>query len=89
MRGFQWGPLKKPTTYPPPRMGRLVEIGQQGATGGHHGGLPPTLKNSPAQSMANYMMQPQSQGGYWTPYPPNFPLRAMISRKSMAPLMGG
>ncbi len=53
-------------------MGRVAEIGQQWASGAHHGGILPALENSPAQPIANNMMPPQSQGGYWTPYPQIF-----------------
>ncbi len=66
-------PLKNQPPTPPPRAGRVAEIGQQGATGGHHGGAPPHPEGAPTQPGANFMMPPQSQGGYWTPYPPNFP----------------
>jgi hypothetical protein len=33
-------PLKNQPPTPPPRAGRVAEIGQQGAMGGHHGGAP-------------------------------------------------
>jgi hypothetical protein len=66
-------PLKNQPPTPPPRAGRVAEIGQQGEMSGHHGGAPTNLEGAPNQPGANFMMPPQSQGGYWTPYPPNFP----------------
>jgi hypothetical protein len=51
-------PLKNQPPTPPFRTGRVAEIGQQGAVGGHHGGAPPPLENSPAQQSANFMMPP-------------------------------
>ena len=65
-------PLKTQPATPPQRQGRVAEIGQQGTGGGHHGGAQFSM-DPPAQPMANFMMPPQGQGGYWTPYPPNFP----------------
>jgi hypothetical protein len=62
-------PLKSQSLTPPSRTGRVAKIGQQGSAGGHHGGVPLILEYSPVQPMANFMMPPQGEGGYWTHFP--------------------
>ena len=62
-------PLKSQSLTPPSRRGRVAEIGQQGSAGGHHGGVPLLLENSSVQPMANFILPPQGEGGYWTHFP--------------------
>ena len=62
-------PLKTQPPTPPPRQGRVAEIGNQSAGSQGHSEPPP------GTPMPEFMMAPPNQGGggYWTPYPPNFP----------------
>ena len=56
-------------TQPPRPQGRVNEINSQG--GGTQNGTQPNP--TPPPQGAHGFTPPQQEGGYWTPYLPNFP----------------
>jgi hypothetical protein len=56
-------------------------MSQQRATGGHLGGVPPTLENSPTQPTANYKAK-----GFIGPPTPKFSIKGHNKSKIYGPL---